>query len=354
MDIFNQKLNNDQINTLKELCDKQSIIGYSDLCRKLGMEVIRGNKKLAQLKDIREYCDLEEIQVGNSKITKYRVNEIYPKAIIELNGLLNTNKFQLFFEAIIYNKLLDQIKDKSKSDYLYLSNTELLEICHEVNDNFHYLLNYDYMAENYPDKLYMAEMAPIIHKILVQWTRRRIEKMEARGIIDIEKGYRLYKKQEFRNKDNQLIEYYTYENVIEPNKQAKVREINARAIYDTIPDKFFEEKDNKEVHLAYLPGDLFQAYKNRLHELLHEAYPYENYTDLKRILVIKPPTDNFLFFLLEKIYGELVKLGVDVINNEACRKILHTSQLNNYKNEQRAEFIDTNIKLLPEISFRRN
>ena len=80
-------------------------LSYVELCKALGLKTKTGDSKKKQLNDIQLCCTLE-IQ---KRPTRYIVVEVYPFVIPLLQQLNGNNKFQLFFEKMIYNKFKHKI-----------------------------------------------------------------------------------------------------------------------------------------------------------------------------------------------------------------------------------------------------
>lgn len=313
----------------------KSIVGqelkYSELCKALGLQPKSGNSKRPQIEIIRQYCELEEIK--DSYPTKYIIKQIYPYEIIALQSNLN-NKFQIFFDAMLYQALLNN-NDKP----LYLSIMELLKLFKEVNDNFSYACNSDHMWKlsvlTNQDYTYMTSIGQIVYRILSQWTKRRLKQMADRDIIILRQGYRLY-----RYCDGQFGQYIKSHNVIENSQEERMcMTIYAKAIDEIMPEDW-KEGD-------WVAEWRWKKFENRMQQLTKEITNGE-YFNTKHILIISPPNKIWLKDRLDEIYQDYPVLNE--INDEACRKILATKQLDKATGEQRKMFVALNMAQDPPFN----
>ena len=156
---------------------------YRELCNAVDMPVKEGDSRASQLDTIRNYCQLDT--VDNVYPTRYIVQEVYPEADALINEL-DKDSYQAAFEAALY-----QIFLKTNCATIYASTSNLLRMFQEVNDNFSY--TYSQAVENSEHYGYMSLVNGVIYNILAQWTRRKLLTMKNRYVIDLNRGYRLYK-----------------------------------------------------------------------------------------------------------------------------------------------------------------
>ena len=299
---------------------------YNQLCQALGLPIKQGNSKIAQLNNLEIYCNLEIL----SHPTRYIITEVYDESIDLIHA---NNKFQLLFEAAIYQAFLS-----NNGEYLYLSDLDMLKLFNEINENFPYTFNIKNMSKLGEEYAYMTPMGLTIYKILRQWTKRRFEQMKQRKILLSRDGFRLYKKIANKNKE---YEYTLVTNVPINSLEEKIcQEIYNQACEEIMPDNWRGE---------WVPKGQWENFEIRIRQLVIEYFKGQ-YDDMKCITIISPPSKKWINNRLEKIYKELNAL--EKINEESCNKILNTTQLNQHTNAQRQKFIDINIKQRPDISFK--
>lgn len=124
-----------KLENLEEIKQGQKIKNYKELCTLFNMPVKSGNAKIAQMKEIAQYINLEK--QGNGFI----VAEIYDKPIEKIDNRgkskgsrNNNNKFGEFIDPLLENFLYKRMKD---DDYvIYITNNCIGEIIHMVNYNY--------------------------------------------------------------------------------------------------------------------------------------------------------------------------------------------------------------------------
>lgn len=294
---------------------------YKDLCAELDIPYKNGASKRRQLEDLSLYCDLEVLD----NPTRYVVNKVYDGAIIaQING---NNKFQDLFEGAMYQALLN-----NNGEPLHISNMEMLRLFNEVNENFSYACNKSYMSLLGGDYLTLNEMSQITYKILRQWTKRRMEQMEARRVIITRKGFRLYRKWE---------DAYIIQDVLTDSETEQICQmIYDRAAKETLPEDW---------HGEWVQSYRWENFEKRIAELTEEFFDGE-YINLKPITIISPPKEDYLREILGDIYNKIPEL--QEINQEARNKIFSTSQLDKYTGADRKMLVDISIKENPSISLK--
>lgn len=294
---------------------------YKALCEALGESTKTGNAKMSQLNNLQMYCRLDTLDHP----TRYIVREVYDGQLItEING---NNQYQEVFDAVMYQALLN-----ADNQLLYLSNLELLSLFAEVNENFTYSLNRNIMMKLSDNPYKTVEMAQIVYRVLKQWTKRRIDLMEKRRIVITRKGFRLYSK----------TGHYIYKhNVpIDSELEQSCRKVWNDALNETIGLNWKGQ---------WVPDDKWAAFKSAITKLVQERFNLI-YFDMKPVTVFSPPAEDWLRDKLAEIYKQAPAL--ESINAEACRKILSTTQLDSFTGQERKHFVNTNIVLNPEISFK--
>lgn len=332
------------INKLKVIEGQE--LKYNKLCEVLGLPIKTSNSKKAQLKNLQIYCKL--VELTNPK--RYLIEKVYNEELEMLGLTKGNNKFQLMFEAAVYQAFL-----KNNGAPLYLSNMDAIKLFKEVNDNFSYACNNEDMRTMGPEYEYMPEVAKIVYRILRQWTMRRIDSMNERHTALKETGYRLYKTKEYNGR-----KYTTYINVPKDSELSKrCQAIYSRAIDEVMPqgwgiqnDEFEEddeEKDKQKSGKYWVPDYLWRRFELRVSQLVQEEFN-GSYTTLKPIMILKPPTSEYVKEKLEDMCQKLQALTN--INEEACQKALTTTQLDHISNDKRKMFVEINMNPKATFSFR--
>lgn len=302
-------------------------IKYKQLCEKLNLKIKTGNAKKSQLEDLEAYCQIDKL---NSP-TRYIITEVYDKAILGLGVLNKNNKYQLLFEAAIYQTFIS-----NGGEPLWLSNMEMLKLFQEVNENFSYACNSQLMKKMGEEFIYMAEMSQVVYRILRQWTKRRIEFMAKREVVLLSSGYRLYI-QHYGKYGN----YITYQNVKKDSKEEKkCMELRNQAIVETMPSGWNGE---------WVPDWMWIKFERRVAELTKEVFG-EGYCDVRLVNIISPPSIEWLKNKLMETYKHIEALTG--INTESCSKILNTKQLDGNTGEERKKFIEVNMSPKPPVMFK--
>lgn len=330
------------INKLKAIEGQE--LKYSKLCEALGLPIKTSNSKKAQLKNLQIYCKLIELD----RPKRYLIEKVYNEELEMLGLAKGNNKFQLIFEAAVYQAFL-----KNNGAPLYLSNMDAIKLFKEVNDNFAYACNNEDMQKMGPEYEYMPEVAKIIYRILRQWTMRRIDSMNERHTALKETGYRLYKTKEYKGR-----KYTTYINVPKDSELSKqCQAIYSRAINEIMPegwgaqnDELENEEDKQKSGKYWVPEYLWRRFETRIEQLVQEEFN-GNYTTLKPIMILKPPTSEYVKEKLEDMCHKLQTLTH--INEEACQKALTTTQLDHISNDKRKMFVEINMNQKIAFSFKQ-
>lgn len=303
---------------------KGQSLTYKKMCELLDEPLRNSDSKKRQIEEWQLFCNIDI----SKNPTRYVVLDVYEGRIELLKEINSNNKYQTIFEGGLYQRLLD-----NKGKPLYISNMELLSLFHEVNENFSYSCNTGYMSLLGVNYQTLNEMSQIVYKILKRWTSRRMEQMEKRKVIIVRKGFRLYSK----TKGGAII----ITNV-EPNTQTEkiCQEIYDKASIEIMPDKWAGE---------WVTAWRWERFEEKIKELVIQYFEGE-YIDMRSINIISPPREEYLIKKLNDIYGEVPELNK--INEETCRKLLTTKQLDKYTGEERQNLIDLTIKQNPEISLR--
>ena len=326
----------------------KAIIGqelkYNKLCEALNLPKVGTRSKVKQLKDLQMYCDFDILV----KPTRYVVKEVYEKEAKIFDKINGNNKYQMMFDAIVYQTFLE-----NGGKPIYVSTLDMLKLFSEVNENFVYTCSSDNMIRLGEDFIYFTEMGQIAKKMLGQWTKDRLNNMAARSFIVKEKAYRLYTQHKgqygtFRIRHDVSIDS-------ELGKQCIA--IMAQAIEEVVPEKYIQkatennEGENSQDKILWMPLPIYNTLHIRIAQLVREKFNGK-YCDLKEISVLKPPEGKWIYKKLTEIYKQIP--AFQNINEEACRKILKSASMDfdKFTNAERKRFIEVNIKLNPKISLK--
>lgn len=296
-------------------------MNYKQLCDTLGLEVKTGYAKQKQLEEIKLMCDLKITK----NPTRYEIVQMYDKDVVEATRqIITSNKFQKEFDAAMFQKL-----SESAGQTLYLSNTELLMLFHEVNEKFKWTLSMAMIEAHEINKEYYYT-SQIVYQILLLWTRRRLKSMEARNIIKTTQGYRVYKNIE--NPDG--ITYTIKYDVPEGSKlEAQCIVAWNKAVEDNFPKDWAE-------HRTWVHPALWRDYKRMFNDYFCELN--KDYDSVQTVTIYHLPDEELFRQILGILYNKAPELSI--INSEACRKLLTTSQLDMLTGEERKEYIETFIR----------
>ena len=301
---------------------------YNQLCKALNIKTTTGGSKQNQLDELRLYCD---IFLSNDPTT-YTITNIYPEAVAFLQKINGNDKFQLYFETLVYKKF-------KANDFrpVHLSNMEILRLFEEINVNFPYAMNDEAIKAidivKGEDISYFMDMAKIVYRILLQWAKRRLKVMSIRGVVALSDGFRLYS---IDPRTGHQIKYDVQEGT---ELFSWCISIYGQAVIDIMPPKWAGE---------WVAEWQWRRFEKRLSELTEERSEGK-YCNIKKILTITPPTKEWFKEMLIKQYEQL---SVEAqTNKESQRKISSTTQLDEYTGAERKKFIEYTIDLHPPFFF---
>ena len=328
-------MNKENIRAIKGLVGRE--LSYRAICRELGLEPKGGKQKKYQLEDIQKYCELERIE-GTQR---YLVKQAYNDDVLAFVDYLDAPDQQLLFDAMLYQAFLD-----NDCEPLHLSNTEMLMLFREVNENFLYTFNRQALNAINKNFVYMNDMSKIVYRILHQWTARRIENLDARHIVFRRYGFRLYKTYEVNGKS------YTLRKDVQPDSELerKCQKIWAMAMTDVLGSRYIGSLDSPK----WMPEAQWNQFESRVGELTVEEFKDSGgYDKLRSISILSCPESSWLQASIDYILHTVGNPGL--INTEAKRKILGTTQLDTIcTNSQRQEFIQYNMTKNPPRWFRKD
>ena len=275
---------------------------YKQLCEALDLKPTSGNAKTAQLKQIDLYCNLEIL----SKPTRYKVTEVYDKALIR-----QFSQFQVPLEILLF-----RLFQANGFKTLYLTNGRLLEGMKLVNSNYNAMKNPAIKSK--VDKM-IYDGAQKSGEILIKWLRRAIEKMEKYGYLMMRHGYCLLQKIDIG--DTTITK--TIQVPLDSDLERKVMECQRQAYKDlglTYND-----------HRKWIPNE----YKERYFKLFNgiiTGYFSGRYCGGYQVNVLTP-NEIGIKEVLKEYECE------NIVNQESQRKIRSTSQLDWMTESERNQLI---------------
>lgn len=317
-----RKIEADIIPKLKTIVNQE--LSYKDLCEAVDIPIKSGNSKIAQLRDLDMYCQIDKIE-GTKK---YIISEVYDEAVLrELNG---NDKYQAVFEASICQMFLE-----NGDNPLYVSYMDMLKGFNEVNYNFPLLCNssnIQYLDSSYSSFPQIGQSA---YKILKEWTRDRIERMNARGVAIKRDGFRLY---------NHFGKATIIHNVKMESEEEKI----CQQIWNIAVNRIMPEEWNG----GWVKLETWERFERELRKLTLEYFQGQ-YDDLKKIIILSPPRQSYVKEILKNLYNKNPDLKS--INEEAGRKVLESRSkgLIAQKKKDKENFVEIAMKENPKIDIRK-
>ena len=310
------------INKLAAIQEQE--LNYGQLCRAIDEPIKSGASKRAQLAELQKYCELERI----TGTQRYLIKQIYDAEIVNLNTYLDTPEMQLLFDASVF-----QAFKNCGNKPMYLSNTEMLRLFEEVNDNFSYTFNPKALSNINRNFVYMADMSKVVYRILHQWTRRKIDSMDARGIVLKGSGFRAYYKKEIDG-----VVYTMYQNAL-PNSDIEKR---CQRVWVSALSELNNTNYVGNLDIGWMPEEKWLEFERLVAEHTKAEFEKEGYDRIRRVMILRPMKDEDMDKMAAAVQERIGQLGL--INTEAKRKVLMTTQLDAVcTNTQRQEFIDYNM-----------
>lgn len=319
----------EDIAVLEDILKNGEGLTYIELCTRLKLNPIPSansiNTKNHILKQLSQYCEIEEKHT-QGKSTLYFIKQIYSKPLV--STIHKNNKFQEYIEQAILTKAL-----QAPTKQLYLSNIEILYLTSLVNKNFKIICNVD-LAKKLKDREWLHTEAYTIYSILYRWLKDRLNQMHSRHIIELQRGYRVYKT--FVNQQGQEITIK--QNVIKGTElDKKCQEVFAKAILST-PDV---PKDWKG---EWLSVTTYNELKKQIRNWAKIILAEEGWDNVRTINVIIPVQNK------EILLTQITKVE-KILNSESKRKIKNTKQLNHLTGFEREIAVDELIDIDTQIDY---
>lgn len=320
------KINGDNIMLIANHIGQE--LKFNELCQYLNIDIPKNSKhsKEAIIKQIKQYCDLEIN--SEERQPKYIIHSIYATPILAYHP---NNKFQAYFEKALLLNLTPGVPK-------YLSNTEILRTMNLVNDNFNIASNYD-LIKKIEEKEWMHYYAVDIYHVLYSWANRRLKQMDARHLIELQKGFRVYRHVQLE-KGKHWIEK---ENVA---KGSKLEEVCKEIFYHAISNTPEVPEDWAGEWLSYEVKNLLENNIQKYAKYYFSLYGYQ-WDSVKQIKVIIP-IDN------QAILNQRLKDVEEILNEEAQRKISSSKnkKLKLITDSEKNELVQDLIKMNPELDFK--
>ena len=307
--------------------DKIAIsLGLKDICNLLQCQIPNGTcSRKAFIKQLKQFCEIEEIK-DNGKATKYIIKQIYSKPLVET--IHKNNKFQEYIEHAVLTKALAEPTNK-----LYLSNTEVLYLTSLINKNFKIICNWNF-AKQLEDRTWLHSEAATIYSVLYRWLRERLIQMHSRHIIELQRGYRVYKT--FTNNKGQEITIK--ENVKKDSElEEKCKEVFVNAIKHTygVPKNWKGE---------WLPPTVYEELQRQVRFWAKKIFVEEGWDNVRTVNVIIPVQN-------KELLKDSISKVEETLNKESQRKIQNTKQLNHLTGFEREIAVEELIDIHTQVDY---
>lgn len=286
---------------------------YKQLCEFFHLTPKTGNSKIAQLKQLSQIADIEIVKSP----TRYIIHKVYS---MPAATSASTSQLQGEIEYLIMAML-----EANKYKDLYLTNSQLLECLSLVNENFRALKNPKTRKKLPLETASLYPSASKAGEILTKWVKRALERMERKGLILHRMGFCLILAHE---RGQTKIEQVPMQSWLE----RQVLRCYRRA-YEGLNLSYKDGAAN------WVPISLKAAFYRRFDEAL------ANDPILKDLglNVIGGYRANIITCEKQGVMKE-IENARQSLNDESCRKIGATKQLDYMTGENRARLIEEVIK----------
>ena len=177
----NNYLENIDMDVLSRLAEQKTELTYTKLCTLVGLEIVKGNSKECQLKQLAQCCNFER----EGKI--FKINEVFDSFIARSDS---KSKYIQYVELIILGSM-------QKGEQRVFTTSQLLESFALCNANYKLLsspINKAKIAmETSYSKSELTTFQRRSRKILGRVIRDCLKQLERRELISVDKGYQYCK-----------------------------------------------------------------------------------------------------------------------------------------------------------------
>lgn len=231
------------------------IKNYKELCNVMGWDVVSGNAKKSQIKELDRYCNYHK--EGN----KFVIDEIYENPLPKIDARLNGNN-NVYVEEIA-DILVEYIaNNKNKDKKVLLSFSKLINILGLVNNTYTVannrkselaeILNMKLSAVHYFYNTSRAEFKKIIN--------RALRNLQNRSVIKYEEKWQICEKV---NRDGETIDIYRLANDDEVSMILDAQK------------KSLESLNVKDFRALFLAGSgKYKEFTTKVKEMLPESWVY--------------------------------------------------------------------------------
>lgn len=315
-------------------------LSYSKLCRALGMEN-KGSSVSSKKSQLSKLSDLCNIKILRNP-TRYIITEVYDEDMLDIIKFLNAPRQQILFNIALHKQIIS-----NGSGLLFCSNTQLLKLLGEVNENFSYTFNSDNPLALGDEYFYMQAMSKTVYNILMQWTRRKICNMGFAIIAT--PAFRLYT--DTYTPQGTVVQYVNVS--FGSSLYSRCQRVMDIAINEIITDPKYlilDEKTNQRIGLAWMPEGMWYALEAKVNHLVRDEFQNEGFTRLNNITAFSSASGDIIQKRLDQSM-EMIK-DITEINETAQKKIMATTQLDKFTDEERERYIEYNINPKPPKLFR--
>lgn len=311
-------------------------IKYADLCNILSIQPKTGNSKIRQITDLALFCDYEELQ----NPTRYRIEEVYDSSLVKkIDG---RNQFQMPIEGLILD-----LFEHNNYDKLYIRKSELLQALRLVNENYTFIKSKSKRLKleiaTGEDYHIIADGSEKAGRILFRWVDRCLRLMETRGYINYRTGFVLSKR--IRVDNTEIISKYNVP--LGEDEESKIMDCY-RQVLEDLHIATNEITKTKEPYQQWIPPDLLEIFYLKLNQCIIDTFDGK-YDCVYKVIAINTAKKSCAKKLAK--YREQQLFYSKALNQESCRVVQSTKQLNYLTGVDRDRLIDEIIKITPNKKY---